>query len=109
MIHIVKIETNNINDWDSFHRLFKEKFGFPDFYGENMNAWIDCMSYIDDKEAGMSEYIINPGDTLLLDLVDFENFKLRCLDQYLALIECASFVNRRRIDSNDKTIIAILM
>ena len=30
--------------------------GFPGFYDRNMNAWIDCMSYIDELGAGMNSY-----------------------------------------------------
>jgi RNAse (barnase) inhibitor barstar len=36
----VKINTKQITDWASFHQVCKEAFGFPDFYGNNMNAWI---------------------------------------------------------------------
>ncbi len=35
----VRIDTNRIVDWNSFHDVFAEAFGFPDFYGRNMNAW----------------------------------------------------------------------
>ena len=31
-------------DWESFHTVSAEVFGFPEFYGRNMNAWIDCLS-----------------------------------------------------------------
>ncbi|MEZ4786185.1 MAG: barstar family protein [Candidatus Kapaibacterium sp.] len=34
----VRIETTLISDWKSFHDLFHKTFGFPDFYGENMDA-----------------------------------------------------------------------
>jgi RNAse (barnase) inhibitor barstar len=37
----------------AFHAAFAEIMGFPAFYGHNWNAWIDCMSYIDDADAGM--------------------------------------------------------
>src|SRR5688572_7987636 len=41
---VIKIDTQRITDWKSFHNLFAEVFGFPGFYGRNMDAWIDCMS-----------------------------------------------------------------
>ncbi len=48
---VVRLDCDRITDWESFHSLFAEVFGFPDFYGRNMNAWIDCMSYLDDSEG----------------------------------------------------------
>lgn len=39
----IKINSSDISDWDSFHNVFSKAFDFPDYYGRNMNAWIDCM------------------------------------------------------------------
>lgn len=50
----VSLDCNKFHDWPSFHEEFAKAFGFPDFYGKNMNAWIDCMTYLDDPDAGMS-------------------------------------------------------
>ena len=36
---LVKIPTEQITDWETFHTVFAEILGFPDFYGRNMNAW----------------------------------------------------------------------
>ncbi len=57
----IVIDFKKIKDWKSFHDQFSEVMGFPNFYGENMNAWIDCMSYIDDTDAAMSGHYCNPG------------------------------------------------
>lgn len=35
---LVKLDTRRITDWDTFHDVFAEVFGFPGFYGRNMNA-----------------------------------------------------------------------
>jgi RNAse (barnase) inhibitor barstar len=50
----VQIAGSKITDWDSFHDLFAEVFGFPGFYGRNMNAWNDCMTYLAVPEEGMT-------------------------------------------------------
>jgi len=42
----VRLPTEQITDWRSSHEVCREVFGFPDFYGMNMDAWIDCMSYL---------------------------------------------------------------
>ena len=101
----VKIETDKIKDWDSFHNEFKTKFGFPDFYGNNMNAWIDCMSYLDDPKAGMSKITIDKGDMLVIEMDNIKSFKKRCPEQYNALIEGMAFVNHRLIEQNENPIL----
>ena len=90
---IVTIPTSRITDWDSFHGVFQTALGFPGFYGRNMNAWIDCLTYLDD---GMTRFTVADGDTLTLRIDDADGFASRCPEQYLALIECAAFVNFRR-------------
>mgnify|MGYP000853066761 FL=1 len=72
-----------------------------------MNAWIDCMSYIDDKDSGMTNVIISDSDTLLLNLENSENFKKRCIDIYFELLECVAFVNCRNIERNSGVMIAV--
>jgi RNAse (barnase) inhibitor barstar len=107
MIKIVRVNADLITDWDSFHDIFKITFGFPDFYGRNMNAWIDCMTDIDDKETGMTKVWINKTYTLVIELTNSDNFKERCGDIYLALLECSAFVNFRKVESNEQAMIAV--
>jgi RNAse (barnase) inhibitor barstar len=51
----VFVDTIEITDWPSFHRVFSQIFGFPAFYGNNMDALIDCLSYLDEPEVEMTE------------------------------------------------------
>jgi hypothetical protein len=37
---VVTIPTNQITGWNSFRSVFQALFGFPAFYGRNMNAWM---------------------------------------------------------------------
>ena len=92
----VQIDTQRITDWDSFHDVFAEAFGFPHFYGRNMNAWIDCLTCIDDPEAGMSRLHAPAGGVIALELLDVGNFAKRCPELYEAIIECSASVNYRR-------------
>jgi len=38
-----KKNTRRITNWNTFHNVFAKDFDFPSYYGENMDAWIDCM------------------------------------------------------------------
>lgn len=102
----VKIDCSSINDWDSFHSLFQTTMGFPDFYGNNMNAWIDCMTYLDEDD-GMSLVKVEKGTVLVLELENSKKLKEQHRDIYDALVECSSFVNYRRIDLGEPAVLAL--
>lgn len=104
---VVRLDCNRITDWESFHAVFAEVFGFPGFYGRNMNAWIDCMSYLDEPGAGMSTVSVPSGEVLTLHLDDVDEFAARCPEQYAALIECAGFVNWRRSSEGEGAVLAL--
>jgi hypothetical protein len=103
----VTIDCSRIHDWDSFHSVFAEVFGFPDFYGQNMNAWIDCLTSLDVPEDGMTKLHCAPGSVLTLRLDSVKDFQKRCPEQYAALVECAAFVNWRRNDTDEPSVIAL--
>lgn len=103
----VTIPTAEISDWASFHSVFQAALGFPKFYGRNMNAWIDCLTYADDEDPDVN-VSVGEGGLLVLQIDDVADFKRRCPEQYLAVIECASFVNHRRIDLGKPPVLALL-
>ena len=51
---------SQINDWDTFQDTFAQALGFPGFYGRNMDAWIDCLTYADEDD-GMRGITVGPG------------------------------------------------
>jgi hypothetical protein len=104
---MVRLATNRITDWDTFHDQFADAFGFPDFYGRNMNAWIDCMSSLDDPEAGMTSVHAPEGGVVVLHLEEVDAFAARCPEQFEAVVECAAFVNWRRIDVGEPAVLAL--
>ena len=104
---IVRINTALITDWDLFHEVFSKAFGFPDFYGRNMDAWIDCMSSLDDPDAGMTTVHAPPGGVVVLSLEGMTEFAGRCPEIYNALIECAAFVNFRNLQVGGQAVLAL--
>ncbi|MEM1057357.1 MAG: barstar family protein [Bacteroidota bacterium] len=105
----VSIDTAAIVDRPSFHRAFQEAFGFPEFYGTNMDAWIDCLGHLDDPEAGMSEVTVREGEVLVLELAGALDFAYRCPDIWEDLIDGAAFVNQRRVDRGRPGILSLLL
>ena len=101
------IDCDAIYDWPSFHSVFAQALGFPSFYGNNMNAWIDCMSSVDQPDDGMSTIHCQPGSVLTLALEHVAKFRERYPEQYAALIECAAFVNWRRLEQGGSSVLAL--
>jgi RNAse (barnase) inhibitor barstar len=105
---IVSIAGGAIKDWPSFHDVFAEAFGFPSFYGRNMDAWIDCLSDLD-LASGMTTVHVRSGEILTVLLEDAAELRQRCPEQFEALIACSAFVNFRRVEAGDPPILAVAM
>jgi hypothetical protein len=104
---LVRLDTRLIKDWKTFHNVFQEAFGFPSFYGQNMDAWIDCMTSLDDSDAQLSTTRVEPGEVLVLQLDHVNDFCERCPEQYRAIVECSAFVNWRRIEAGGSAVLAL--
>jgi len=106
---IVSIPGEHIVDWDSFHDVFQQTLGFPSFYGRNMDAWIDCMTCVDDADDGMSAITVPIGAVLALQINDARGLRRRCPEQYDALLECSASVNYRRREKGLLPVVALIL
>jgi hypothetical protein len=104
---LVTLDTRRITDWESLHSVFAEVFGFPRFYGRNMNAWIDCMTRLDDPSAGMSTVSAPAGGVVVLQLDHADDFARRCPEQFTEIVDCAAFVNWRRSEAGQPAVLAL--
>lgn len=103
----VRLETESISDWQSFHETCREVFGFPDFYGMNMDAWIDCMSYLD-EDAGMTRFNLSEGEKLHIEVSATESFNRRLPEIFDALVECSAFVNQHYVEDGKAPVLSLL-
>jgi hypothetical protein len=95
---MARLNAEVIIDWQSFHEACREAFGFPDFYGMNMNAWIDCLSYLDEGD-GMSRFHLAAGEMLHVEIPAAESFNARLPEIFGALVACSAAVNRRYVEA----------
>jgi hypothetical protein len=105
----ITIPVEKITDWASFHDVFQQTLGFPDFYGRNMNAWIDCMTSVDMAADCLSAVTVAQGELLVLRIDNPFDFKRRCPEQFDALLEGTSFVNYRRTEIGEQPVLALLL
>lgn len=105
----VRINTTAISDEASFHAEFDRALGFPGFYGENMNAWIDCMSCLREEDAGgMANVTLGREEVLLVELPDAERWRAHVPAIAAALWDCTAFVNRRYVNAYGSPAIALV-
>jgi len=102
-----RLETDSITDWQSFHEVCRKAFGFPDFYGMNMDAWIDCMSYLD-EDAGMTRFKLAEGEMLNIEVSATESFNRRLSKIFDALVECSAFVNQRYVEDGKAPVLSLV-
>ena len=102
--HIIAINGAYITDYDAFHSEFKSILDFPDFYGANMNAWIDCMRDIH-EDTGMTNLLLDPAQPLVLEIASTETIPAEILND---LTSCTAFVNKYLHENNFAPIYLLL-
>ena len=107
MLMVVQIDLGRITEWESFHDVFAEAFGFSSYYGRNMDAWIDCMTYLNDPLGTDTSVSAPAGEIVVLQLNNVDDFIKRCPDQYDALVECSAFVNYRQMERGCGPVLAL--
>lgn len=106
----VQIDLAEISDWTSFHRVFAQALGFPDFYGNNMNAWKDCMSDISHENvAGMTRIIVPQGENLTLALSGTTEFKSKQPEIFNTLVDATARVNEMKKNKQNATYILLML
>ena len=102
----IKIPATALESFERFHDAFAKVLGFPGMYGRTMDAWVDCLSDIDDPSTGMTQVHVEPGEVLVLDVDCGAEVEQEVL---AALVDCAAFVNRRFAEAGSDTRIALAL
>ena len=97
MVVSVEVDLAKVTDMQSFHAEWSRAMGFPEFYGENMNAWRDCMGDLSAPgQPGMSKVEVPRGEDLLLVLKGAADLSRREPDIWKSLLEATASVNRSK-------------
>jgi RNAse (barnase) inhibitor barstar len=90
-----------IKDFNDFHAECKAAMGFPDSYGNTMDAWVDCLSYLRDED-GMSKFRLKPNEVLEIVIKDAEAMKAAVPDIVEEITYCVAGINERYEDYGEK-------
>jgi hypothetical protein len=97
----VSLNGASIIDWDAFHAECQRQFGFPESYGRNMDAWVDCLSYLRDED-GMSKFRLKPDEILEVQVKDAALLQEKMPEIMEELAFCIDAINDRYADYGEK-------
>jgi hypothetical protein len=83
---------------DDFHAQSRAAFGFPEFYANTIDAWVDCLSYLRDEE-NMTKFRLKPNEVLEIVIADAAQMPAELLEE---LTYCVGGINERYEDYGEK-------
>jgi RNAse (barnase) inhibitor barstar len=98
---VVHLNGATISGWDAFHAACRTAFGFPEFYGGNMDAWVDCLSYLRDEE-GMTKFRLHPDEKLQIVIDHADILQKNAPDLLEEVAFCIEGINERYADYGEK-------
>ncbi|MET3131072.1 RNAse (barnase) inhibitor barstar [Oxalobacteraceae bacterium GrIS 1.11] len=98
----------DISDWTSFHEQCKRAFGFPEFYADTMDAWVDCLSYLRDED-GMTQFLLKPEESLEIIVQDAETMRKQVPDILEEVTFCIAGINERYEDYGEKPALKLVL
>lgn len=104
----VRLNGTTISDPASFHAQCKTAFGFPDFYGHTMDAWVDCLSYLRDDD-GMCRFKLGPDEILRIEIDNAAAMRAKAPDLLEELAFCVEGINERYADYGEKPALELVL
>jgi len=101
---MVVVDCTLIADWESLHDVFADALGFPEYYGRNSSAWIDCMTWPNEECSSVS---LDGDETFTVHLKSAQTLKERAPQLLTDILEMSAFVNFRRIEIGEPPIMII--
>ncbi|NLR56919.1 barnase inhibitor [Chitinophaga polysaccharea] len=83
----IQLDFRKITSIEHFHSEMKSIMGFPDFYGANVNALIDCLSSMRYPDEGMSKITLSLTEILLIEVIGLSQSNVVILNNLLVAIE----------------------
>lgn len=94
--------------WDTFHTESRQAFGFPEFYANTIDAWVDCLSYLRDED-GMTRFRLKPNEVLEIVVKDSAQMRERVPDLLEEMTFCIAGINERYEDYGEKPALVLVL
>jgi len=87
----LEIDLAGVRESNEMHLLFKTVFGFPEFYGKNIHALIDCLSSLRYPEDNMTKIVLDKDEVLLLKIKNLSRTAKVVLSDLIVAIENVNY------------------
>lgn len=104
----IVLDGEKMTDWGGFHSESQHAFGFPDFYGRNMDAWIDSLSTLREGD-GMSKFKLGPEETLQIEVLHSDVLRRQAPEIFGALKEFTSIVNQLYLEGGEEPALTLVL
>ena len=104
----VTLDGATMTDWAAFHAQSRQVFGFPDFYGASMDAWIDCLSYLRDDD-GMASVRLGPDEVLEIRIEHSDAWRRQQPDMLDEVLYCIEGINERYADYGEPAALKVTL
>lgn len=103
----VTIDLTGVTTTARAHAVVREAFGFPDFYGANYAALVDCWSSLRYPDDGMSTVVLGSlDDRLELRITNLASSSEDVIRLLLSAVEAVN--ERERLNGLSEVIVVVL-
>ncbi|HEY8607495.1 MAG TPA: barstar family protein [Noviherbaspirillum sp.] len=102
------LDGGRIDGWAAFHDACRTAFGFPDYYGRNMDAWVDCMSGLRDDDD-MTSFVLAADEMLEIEVGAADTLRRRAPHILQALQDCVDEVNTLCAEHGEKPALLLVL
>jgi Barstar (barnase inhibitor) len=96
MTQMIRFDLTDVTTLKLLHEQLAKAFGFPDFYGKNYPALVDCLSSLRYPEDGMSTVTIKSKDeSIELQLRNLSLCATDVIRTFLSAIEAVNYRDLR--------------
>jgi hypothetical protein len=87
---IIELDFSKIKDVEHLYEVLAEKIGFPDSYGKNADAVIDCLFGLRYPEEGMTKISLDTTEKIIIQTKNITSAQQKTRETLIFIIE---FVN----------------
>jgi hypothetical protein len=103
----IELDFTDVQNLEDMHKELFQNFGFPDFYGRNFHAFIDCVSSLRHPEDGMTSFFLKDDEFLSIKVKSLASCSELILNNFILAIE--NINERERLNSRPNMIYLILI
>ena len=83
----IRLDLASLRTEQALHAALKQALGFPDFYGANFAALVDCLSGLRYPDEGMIAVALGPDEVLTLHVLNLSAAAKPVIDLLLCAVE----------------------